>query len=86
MKKKTYVFNDKTVGILEELKKSTNKKETQIIEEALNYYYDYIRGKSEIFEDLKAISKNFLEIINKVEELSYKLGRCEAKLELIEKS
>jgi len=85
MKKKTYIFNDKTIIILEELKKSTNKKETQIIEEALNHYYDYMRGRSEIFEDLKMISKNFLEIINKVEELSYKLGKCEAKLEFAQK-
>ena len=35
-KKKTYMFSEETIQTLEKLKKITNKKETQIISEALD--------------------------------------------------
>jgi hypothetical protein len=85
MKKKTYVFNEKVIQILDELKKRTNKKETQIIEEALVYYYEYLMGKDDVFQEMKRLSKNLIDILNKVEELSYRLGRCEAEKEFLQK-
>ncbi|NPA32653.1 MAG: hypothetical protein GXO04_03400 [Aquificae bacterium] len=85
MKKKTYVFNEHVIQILGELKKKTNKKETQIVEEALIYYYEYLTGKENLFQEMKKLTENILEILNKVEELSYRLGRCEAEKEFLMK-
>ncbi|HID66543.1 MAG TPA: hypothetical protein EYP32_07130 [Aquificaceae bacterium] len=85
MKKKTYVFNERVIQILNELKKRTNKKETQIIEDALMHYYEYLMGRDEIFQEMKRLSKNLIDILNKVEELSYRLGKCEAEKEFLQK-
>ncbi len=83
MKKKTYVFSERALQALEELKKITNKKETQIIEEAILLYLDYVTGKECVFTEVKKVTDNIVTIINKVEELSYKLGRCEAEKEFL---
>ncbi len=73
-KKKTYVFDNQTVELLEELKKITGKSETRIICEALELYDEYIKKDGNL--------KNSLEVLlDKISELSYKLGRCEARLE-----
>ena len=85
MKKKTYVFNEKVLSSLEEIKKLTNKKETQILEEAIMLYLEYLNGKNSIIDDIKKITDNLNEIISKVEELSYKLGKCEAEREFLRK-
>ncbi|RUM28824.1 MAG: hypothetical protein DSY32_03900 [Aquifex sp.] len=83
MKKKTFVFDEQTLKILEELKEKLNKKEVQIVEEALRFYHEYLVLKEGIYGDIKKISENFLEIINKIEDLSYRLGRCEAEREIL---
>jgi len=83
MKKKTYVFGERAIQALEELKRLTNKKETQIIEEALLLYLDYLQGKECVYSEVKKITDNLGLIVSKVEELSYKLGRCEAQKELM---
>ncbi|WP_164930794.1 hypothetical protein [Aquifex aeolicus] len=83
MKKKTFVFDEQTLKILEELKTKLNKKEVQIVEEALRIYHEYIVLREGLYGDVKKISENFLEIINKIEDLSYRLGKCEAEREML---
>ncbi len=72
-KKKTYMFSEETIQILEKLKKITNKKETQIISEALDVYLKYLERDKEFNDNLQFMT-------SKIEELSKKLGACEEKL------
>ncbi len=72
-KKKTYVFDNHILALLEELKLMTGKSETRIITEALELYEKHVKKEESL--------KNSLEIlVEKISELSYKLGKCEAKL------
>jgi translation initiation factor 2B subunit (eIF-2B alpha/beta/delta family) len=73
-KKKTYVFNQHTLEILDALKDMTKKSETQIIAEALELLEGYIRKEKELDNSLDIL-------LEKISELSYKLGKCEEKLE-----
>jgi len=83
VKKKTFVFDEQTLKILEKLKTKLNKKEVQIVEEALKLYYEYVVLREGIYGDIKKISENFLEIIKRIEDLSYRLGKCEAEREIL---
>lgn len=83
MKKKTYVFNQRVLEALEELKQLTHRKETQIVEEAIIFYLDYLNGKNHMYAEVEAVLKNIKEIVDKVENLSYRLGRCEAEKEFL---
>ncbi len=77
-KKKTYVFDNNILNLLEELKLLTGKSETRIISEALELYEKHIKKEESI--------KNSLELLlDKISELSYKLGQCEAQLEKLKK-
>jgi len=83
MKKKTYVFNDHVLEAIEELKRLTHRKETQIVEEAIVFYLNYLNGKNQMYKEIEAVLKNLKEIVDKIETLSYKLGRCEAEKEFL---
>ncbi len=72
-KKKTYIFGKNTINTLEKLKEITNKKETQIISEALDIYLEYLNREKEFNDNLRYM-------VEKIEELSKKLGICEEKL------
>ncbi len=72
-KKKTYMFSEETIQTLEKLKKITNKKETQIISEALDVYLEYLEREKEFNDNLKFMTQT-------IQELSKKLGACEEKL------
>jgi predicted RNA-binding protein with EMAP domain len=72
-KKKTYMFSEETIQTLERLKKITNKKETQIISEALDVYLEYLEREKEFNDNLKFMTQT-------IQELSKKLGACEEKL------
>ncbi len=72
-KKKTYMFTESTISTLEKLKEITKKKETQIISDALNLYLQYLEREKQFNDNLKFM-------IEKIEELSKKLGSCEEKL------
>lgn len=83
MKKKTYVFNQRVLEALSELKRLTHRKETQIVEEAIIFYLDYLNGRNHMYAEMETVLKNIKEILDKVESLSYKLGRCEAEKEFL---
>ncbi len=72
-KKKTYVFNEKTISNIEKLKNLTNKKETQIISEAVAVYLEYIERDKRFNDKLEFMVKE-------IENLSYRLGVCEEKI------
>ena len=72
-KKKTYVFSTHTLNILEELKNITKKSETQIITEALELLEEYVKKDKELDSSLDVL-------LDKISDLSYKLGKCEEKL------
>ncbi len=76
-KKKTYVFNQHVLDILERLKETTKKSETQIITEALELLDEYVRKDRELDSSLDIM-------LNKISELSYKLGKCEERLSQLE--
>jgi len=76
-KKKTYVFSTHTLNILEELKNLTKKSETQIITEALELFEEYIKKDKELDSSLDIL-------LDKISDLSYKLGKCEERLSQLE--
>ncbi len=77
-KKKTYIFGGQVLNTLEELKEATKKSETQIISEALEIYKKYIQNNQELETNLQLF-------LDKIENLSYKLGKCEEKLACLDK-
>ena len=66
MKKKTFVFDEKVLSILSEIKQITKKSETQIVKESLKLYRDFLQKEKE------ALSKN-LELAEKLEGLIFRL-------------
>lgn len=72
MKKKTYVFDGKTLEVLNTLKIELGKKETQIIREALRLYYENQKNHREILLSAKDMERRLSEIerrLDKIEEL-----------------
>ena len=67
------MFSTHTLNILEELKNLTKKSETQIITEALELFEEYIKKDKELDSSLDIL-------LDKISDLSYKLGKCEEKL------
>jgi hypothetical protein len=61
------------LNTLDELKEITKKSETQIIAEALEIYRKYVNNNQELETNLQLF-------LDKIAELSYKLGKCEEKL------
>ncbi len=84
MKKKTYVFDQNTLEILESLKGELGKKEVQILREALALYRDKVRGVKESLSKVENLSSKMdmvlvrlFELLNKVEDSNAKLSRIE---------
>ncbi|NPA52113.1 MAG: hypothetical protein GXO22_04400 [Aquificae bacterium] len=73
-KKKTYVFDNHILALLEELKLITGKSETRIISEALELYEKHIKEEESLKNSLGML-------LDKISDLSYKLGQCEAQLD-----
>lgn len=73
-KKKTYIFGQETIGLINELKQMTNKSETQILSEAVELFYDYLKKN-------KSIHSNFEMLLDKVVELSFRLGELEQQMQ-----
>ncbi len=85
MRKKTYLFDNHTVDIIQILKEELGKKETQIIKEALRLYFDNHRSNEEILKSFKDLIDKIESIVEKVSELSYRLGRCEERNRRLDK-
>ncbi len=85
MKKKTFVFDDDMIRKLNELKEKLNKKEIAIIKEALNMYYEYQSTGFKAKNKAEELVDKIDFILNKVEELSYKLGKCHERNKYLEK-
>ncbi len=66
MKKKTFIFDEKVLSTLSEIKQITKKSETQIVKESLRLYRDFLKKEKE------ALSKN-LELAEKLENLIFRL-------------
>ena len=80
-KKKTYVFDQDTLNILEALKRDLGKKETQILKEALRLYMEHHKGMSAMTTTAQEFLKSVENLTKHVSDLSYRLGRCEAEKE-----
>ncbi len=76
MRKKTYVFDEDTLEILENLKCSMNKKEISIIKEALRMYHEMHNNQENLYKMVKEIISQLEYITSKIENLSYELGQC----------
>lgn len=79
MRKKTYVFDEDTLEILENLKCSMNKKEISIIKDALKMYYDVHNNQENLYKALNEIICQLNYIASKIENLSFELGRCKER-------
>ncbi|NPA53026.1 MAG: hypothetical protein GXO22_09035 [Aquificae bacterium] len=75
--KKTYVFNQSTAQLLEKLKISLGKSETQIISDALICLERYTNREKEFKDNLEIF-------ISKIENLSFLLGKYEEKIKQLE--
>ncbi|RLJ70081.1 hypothetical protein BCF55_0343 [Hydrogenivirga caldilitoris] len=84
MKKKTYVFDNATLEVLQTLREELGKKETQIIREALRLYLDNHRTNGEVMNSLNKLVERIENVVERVSELSYKLGRCEERTKRLE--
>ncbi len=85
MKKKTYVFDEDTLEILDQLKCDLNQKEISIIKAALRAYYEVQCNKKEIYKTLNEVVTQLSSIVQKIEELSYALGQCRERNRQLEK-
>jgi peptidoglycan hydrolase CwlO-like protein len=79
LKKKTYLFDDDTLEVLKVLRQELGKKETQIIREALNLYFNNHKNQTELMSSVNELLEKIEAIVSKVSELSYQLGRCEER-------
>lgn len=84
VRKKTYVFDDDTLEILENLKCSMNKKEVSIIREALRMYHDMHNNQENLYKALNEIICQLEYITSKIEKLSYELGQCKERNKYLE--
>ncbi len=84
MRKKTYVFDGDTIRILEEIKVELGKKETQILKEALRLYYEHHQSMKRDLDRLETLVRDLERMVERISELSYKLGKCEERLRSLE--
>ncbi len=84
MRKKTYVFDEDTLDILRSLREELGKKETQIIREALKFYFDHHREQVSLMNSLGNLMEKIERIVRQISELSYRLGRCEERNRILE--
>jgi len=85
LKKKTYIFDEDTLEILDQLKCDLNQKEVSIIKDALRSYYEVQCNKKELYKTLNEVVSQLNHIVQKIEELSYALGQCRERNRQLEK-
>jgi len=85
LKKKTYIFDEDTLEILDQLKCDLNQKEVSIIKDALRSYYEVQCNKKELYKTLNEVVTQLNHIVQKIEELSYALGQCRERNRQLEK-
>ncbi len=85
MRKKTYMFDDETLEILDELKCNLNKKEVGIIKEALRLYYETQKNQENLYSSIMGIVSQLNFILSRIEKLSYELGQCRERNKMLEK-
>jgi len=85
LKKKTYIFDEDVLEILDQLKCDLNQKEVAIIKDALRSYYEVQCNKREVYKTLHDVVSQLDNIIRKIEELSYALGQCRERNRQLEK-
>ena len=79
MKKKTYILDQNTLNILGTLCRELGKKETQIIKEALRVYLESHNRNQHFIDSMAEAMSKMEQALERVAELSYKLGRCEER-------
>jgi len=84
LRKKTYVFDDHTLEVLQVLKEELGKKETQIIREALRLYFENHRNSRNLMSSVNELVERMENIVKQISELSYRLGRCEERARRLE--
>ncbi len=84
LRKKTYMFDDETLDLLNELKCNLNKKEVGIIKEALKMYYEVQCNQETVYKSLNDIVSQLNMIVTKIEKLSYELGQCRERNRYLE--
>ncbi len=75
--KKTYVFSKKTADLLDSLKHSLGKSETQIISEALICLEKQTNREKQFKDNLEIL-------VQKIENLSFILGKYEERIRQLE--
>ncbi len=84
MQKKTYMLDEETLNLLEELKCMSNKKEITIIKESIKLYHQHHVKEDSVIKILCEITNQLVFIINKIEDLSRELGKCEERNRYLE--
>ena len=84
MRKKTYIFDDSTLEMIDRLKCELNQKEVAILKEAIRMLYEQNCEKKKNYELLRDIVQRLDHIVKRVEELSLELGRCRERNRYLE--
>ena len=85
MKKKTYVFDDSTLDMIDKLKCELNQKEVTILKEAVRLLHEYHCNRKETYDYMKEIVRKLDYIVERIEFLSYQLGQCRERNEQLER-
>lgn len=84
MKKKTYIFDDSTLDMIDKLKCELNQKEVTVLKEAIRKLYEQSCEKRKNEDTLKEIVKKLDYIVKRIEELSFELGKCKERNRYLE--
>ena len=84
MKKKTYIFDDSTLDMIDKLKCELNQKEVVVLKEAIRNLYEQSCERRKNEDTLKEIVKKLDYIVKRIEELSFELGRCRERNKYLE--
>ncbi len=84
MKKKTYIFDDDTLDMIDHLKYELNQKEVVILKEAIRMLYEYNCERKKKENILNDIIQKLDYIIRRIEELSFELGKCKERNRYLE--
>jgi DNA-binding transcriptional regulator GbsR (MarR family) len=85
LRKKTYILDDTTLDMLDRLKCELNQKEVSVIKEAVRKLHEYHCTRQKTYETLNEIVEKLNYIVQRIEELSYKLGKCEERNRYLER-
>ena len=85
MRKKTYMLDDHTLDLLEELKRELNQKEVSVIREAVRQLHERHRKEKEYHSMLKDMVSRLDSLAKRIEELSFELGRYKERNSMLER-